>query len=76
MFDNEGKKIECDGINHRAQIDFVTFIEHPDQVWRKYAIGSVDQVKEVVANYKAEKSPSVDIFVEYCCEKCKEEANG
>jgi hypothetical protein len=75
MIDKEGKEIECDGINHHAKIDFITFIQHPDQVWRKYAAGSVQEVNKVIADYKAEKAPSVDIFVEYCCEACKEAAN-
>lgn len=69
-------KVSCDGINHHARIDFITFIQVPDNVWRQYAAGSVEQVKEIVAGYKAKKEPSVDIFVEYCCNACKEESNG
>jgi uncharacterized alkaline shock family protein YloU len=75
MTDIDGK-IECDGINHHVKIDFITFVQYPDNVWRRYATGNAEQVKQTVADYKASKESNVDIYVEYCCQACKEEDNG
>jgi len=70
------EKNSCDGINHHVKIDFVTFISHPDEIWRKWATGTVDKIIQEIKDYQANKGPNVDMFIDYCCDKCKEEANG
>lgn len=76
MSDNYPVEKECDGINHNVKIDFVTFITRPDEVWRRVAVGNLDEVQTQVQQYKQDKSPDVDMFLEYCCDKCKEAVNG
>jgi hypothetical protein len=71
-YDNNQEKNICDGTNHHVKIDFVTFIEHPDEVWRKWATGTVDKIVQEIKNYRDSKAPNVDMFIDYCCEACKE----
>jgi len=65
----------CDGINHKVKIDFVTFIEHPDEVWRKVATGTLKDVNRIVQQYMDDKAPNADAFFDYCCDACKEAVN-
>jgi hypothetical protein len=66
----------CDGTNHKVEMDVVTFIEQPDQVFRSFITGSLAEIKAKVAEINAGKSPTASVFYEYCCDKCKEESNG
>ena len=76
MTDDLKMEKECDGINHSVKIDFVTFITRPDEVWRRVASGNLSEVTGQVNQYKQDKSPEVDMFLEYCCDKCKEAIDG
>ena len=62
----------CDGINHSVKINYVSFIIRPDEVWRKFAKGNLSEIAGQVNQYKQDKSPAVDMFFEYCCDKCEE----
>ena len=70
--DNE---VVCDGVNHHVKLEFVTYYTLPDNVWRKWANGSAEQVKQEVAKLKAETDNDTSVFIDYCCEACKEEDN-
>lgn len=65
----------CDGINHHVKVDFITFISHPDHVSRQWVNGTADIVTETIRQYKQTKDPAVDMFIDYCCDACKEESN-
>jgi hypothetical protein len=69
-------RIYCDGKQHRVEVDVVTFIEQPDQVFRTLVIGDEEHVRESVAKIKEDKAPSATIFYEYCCDACKEVVSG
>lgn len=70
------EQVWCDGTKHRVEMDVVTFIEQPDQVFRSFISGTIDEVKSKIAEINAGKNPNASVFYEYCCDKCKEEANG
>jgi hypothetical protein len=69
-------RIYCDGKQHRVEVDVVTFIEQPDQVFRTLVVGDEEHVRESVAKIKEDKAPSATIFYEYCCDACKEVVSG
>jgi len=69
-------RIFCDGKQHRVEVDVVTFIEQPDQVFRTLVVGDEQHVRESVDKIKQDKAPSATIFYEYCCDACKEVVNG
>ena len=66
----------CDGVNHHVKVDFITFISHPDSVTRQWVNGTTDTVIKTIKQYQAAKAPDVDMFIDYCCEACKEASNG
>lgn len=69
--------VSCDGVNHHVKVEFVTYYTLPDNVWRKWANGTADQVKEEVAKLKSIAGKDTSVFIDYCCEECKEEeSNG
>ena len=69
-------RVWCEGTQHRVEVDVVTFIFQPDEVFRKFVVGTADEVKQQLREIRATKSPNADMFVAYCCDKCKEEENG
>ena len=69
-------RVWCEGENHRVEVDVVTFIIQPDQVFRQFVVGTADEIKQRLKEMRDTKSPNADMFVEYCCDKCKEEDNG
>jgi hypothetical protein len=66
-------EVSCDGINHHVKMEFVTYYTLPDNVWRKWANGTIEQVKEEVSKLKATVDDDTSVFIDYCCEACKEE---
>jgi len=68
----------CDGTTHRAEIEIITFVtvEQAENVNRTLVIGDKDTVMSKLKELKESSSPSESIFIEYCCNKCKEVANG
>jgi hypothetical protein len=63
---------KCDGINHRAEVDVVTFIEQPDQIFRTLIMGDVETIKSKVLEMERDKAPNTSVYIDYCCEACKE----
>jgi len=60
---------KCDGSEfHNIDIDFVSFIQHPNEVWRKHASGSADEIRRLIVDLQAQKEPDVEIFPKYCCD--------
>lgn len=67
---------KCDGINHKVIVDVVTYISHVDEHFQNYISGSIGDVRKQLADIASKKSPSSEIWYDYCCEDCKEVANG
>jgi hypothetical protein len=66
---------KCDGVNHRAEVDVVTFIEQPDQIFRTLIMGDVETIRSKVQEMERDKSPNASVYIDYCCDACKEMAN-
>jgi len=67
---------KCDGINHKVIVDVITFVQHIDEHFQNYVTGSLSDVRKELREIAETKSPSADIWYDYCCEDCKEETNG
>ena len=70
------ERVWCDGVKHRVMVEVVTFIETPDQHFIHYVEGEAKQVASEVAKLELSKSPGASMYLEYCCDKCKEVTNG
>lgn len=66
----------CDNDNHKAEVDIVTYILHPDEVIRQLVVGSAKDIAATIKDMEDRKAPSASLFVSYCCDKCKEVVNG
>lgn len=69
-------KVRCDGELHRAVLEFVTFTEIPDSHTSAIVEGTIEAVRETVADMKSQANSSTSVYVDWCCDECKEVANG
>ena len=69
-------KVRCDGTLHRAVLEFVTFTEIPDSHSSAIVEGTIESVRETVAEMKSEVSSNTSVYVDWCCDACKEVTNG
>lgn len=69
-------ELSCNGVDHRVRIDVVTFIEVPDDRFVLDLYGKEDKIKHDIELFKAKVNPKASVYYDYCCDKCKEEANG
>ena len=68
-------KAECTDSTHKVEIDFVTFITQADEVWRKNVFGTPEEIKAAIKEMIDSKSPNAEMYITYCCDKCKEANN-
>lgn len=66
-------RVYCDGTTHRAVLEFVTFTEVPDSHSSAIVEGTLEQVRETVAELKAEQPGSTSVYVDWCCQECRVE---
>ena len=72
----DDQKVSCNGTEHRVRIDVVTFIEVPDDRFVLDLYGVEDKIKEDIAKFKSDVNPRASVYYDYCCNACKEVADG
>jgi hypothetical protein len=68
----------CDGTTHRAEVEVVTMVvvEQAESINRTLMVGSESTIANQLQQLKDGSAKNESIFIEYCCDKCKEAVNG
>jgi hypothetical protein len=61
----------CKDNQHKAEVDIVTYILHPDEVTRALVLGTVEEIAQTIHDMEEKKAPSASLYVTYCCDNCK-----
>jgi len=61
---------------HMLIIDKVEWIEAPGHTDNYRIVGNLETIVEKVKQIQDTRTKNVSLFIEYCCDTCKEAVNG